>query len=54
MGSGFDDRVYWHIFIIITNYNSSHIELLLNYDSCLTNEEFLTALNARMNSLLQL
>jgi hypothetical protein len=40
---------------ITTNYNSSHIELLLN-DLCLTNhyEESLTALNARMNSLLQL
>jgi hypothetical protein len=31
MGSGFDDRVYWHFFTITVNYNSSHIELLLNF-----------------------
>jgi hypothetical protein len=39
--------VYWKVFTITTNYNSSHIELLLNYDSCLTNlyEESLTAWN---------
>jgi hypothetical protein len=30
MGSGFDDWIYWHFFTITTNYNSSHIELLLN------------------------
>jgi hypothetical protein len=36
MGSGFDDWVHWHIFTITVNYNSSHIELLLN-DVCLTN-----------------
>jgi hypothetical protein len=35
-GSGFDDWVYWHFFTITLNYNSSHIELLLN-DVCLTN-----------------
>jgi hypothetical protein len=38
---------------ITVNYNSSHIELLLN-DICLTNlfEESLTAFNVWMNSLL--
>jgi hypothetical protein len=36
MGSGFDDWVYWHFFTITVDYNSSHIELLLN-DVCLTN-----------------
>jgi hypothetical protein len=36
MGSGFDDRVHWHVFTITLNYNSSHIELLLN-NVCLTN-----------------
>jgi hypothetical protein len=30
MGSGFDDWVYWHFFTITVNYNSPHIELLLN------------------------
>jgi hypothetical protein len=30
MGSGFDDWVYWHFFTITVNYNSSHIEFLLN------------------------
>jgi hypothetical protein len=35
MGSGFDDWVYWHFLTITDNYNSSHIELLLNV--CLTN-----------------
>jgi hypothetical protein len=46
MGSGFDDWIYWQFFTITVNYNSSHIELLLN-DVCLTNlsEESLTALN---------
>jgi hypothetical protein len=46
MGSGFDDRVYVHFFIIVIHFNSSHIELLLN-DSCLTNlcKEYFTALN---------
>jgi hypothetical protein len=34
MGSGFDDWVYWHLFTITVNYNSPHIELLLN-DVCL-------------------
>jgi hypothetical protein len=45
-GSGFDDWLYWHFFTITVNYNSWHIELLLNY-VCLTNlyEESLTALN---------
>jgi hypothetical protein len=28
-GSGLDYWVYWHFFIITTNYNSLHIELLL-------------------------
>jgi hypothetical protein len=36
MDSGFDDWVYWHLFTITLNYNSSHIEILLN-DVCLTN-----------------
>jgi hypothetical protein len=30
MGSGFNDWIYWHFFTITINYNSSHIELLLN------------------------
>jgi hypothetical protein len=44
MGSGFGDWVYWHLFTITVNNNSSHIELLLN-DVCLTSlsEESLTA-----------
>jgi hypothetical protein len=43
VGSGFDDRVYWRFFTITVDYNSSHIEPLLN-DVCLTNlyEESLT------------
>jgi hypothetical protein len=58
MGSGFDDWVDWHFFTITVNYNSSHIEILLN-DVCLTNpsEEFRTDLNlsnSRMNYLLYL
>jgi hypothetical protein len=36
MGFGFDDCIYWHFFIIAVNYNSSHIELLLN-GVCVTN-----------------
>jgi hypothetical protein len=36
MGSGFNDWIYWHFFIITINYNSSHIELFL-HDVCLTN-----------------
>jgi hypothetical protein len=36
MCSGFDDWVYWQFFTITFDYNSSHIELLLN-DVCLTN-----------------
>jgi hypothetical protein len=36
MGSGFDDWVYHHFFTITFDYNSSHIELLLD-------NEFLTA-----------
>jgi hypothetical protein len=54
MGSGYDDWVYFHFFTIAVDYNSSHIELLLN-DVCLTNlsEESLTDfLNSRMNCLL--
>jgi hypothetical protein len=45
MCSGFDDRVFWPLFTITVNYNSSHIEFLLN-DLCLTNlsEESLTNL----------
>jgi hypothetical protein len=52
MGFG-SDYCYWHFFEITVNYKISHIELLLNY-IYLTNiyEEFLTALNSRMNSLL--
>jgi hypothetical protein len=46
MGSTFDDWIYWHFFTITVNYeyNSSHIELLLN-DVCLTNlsEKIFTA-----------
>jgi hypothetical protein len=34
MGSGFDDWVYWHFFIITVNYNSSHIELHLTLIAC--------------------
>jgi pyruvate formate-lyase activating enzyme-like uncharacterized protein len=30
MGSEFDDWVYWHFFTIALNYNSLHIELLMN------------------------
>jgi hypothetical protein len=44
MGSGFDDYVYWHFFIITTNCNNSHIYLLLNALWLLTEmpyEEFL-------------
>jgi hypothetical protein len=46
LGSEFDDWVYWHLFTNTVDYNSSHIELLLN-DVCLTelSEEFFTALN---------
>jgi hypothetical protein len=36
MGYELDDWIYWHFFTITVNYNSSHIELLLN-DVCLTN-----------------
>jgi hypothetical protein len=36
MGSGFDNWVYWHLFTITVDYNSSQIELLLN-DVCLAN-----------------
>jgi hypothetical protein len=45
MGSGFGDFIYWHFFTITVDYNSSHIELLLN-DVCLANlsEEFLASL----------
>jgi hypothetical protein len=35
MGSRFDDWIYWHFFTITVDYNSSHIELLLNV--CVTN-----------------
>jgi hypothetical protein len=44
MGSGFDDRIYWHFFTIAVNYNSSHIELLLN-DVCWICHESPTDLN---------
>jgi hypothetical protein len=45
MGSECDDWVYWQFFTITVNYNSSHIELILN-DVSLTNlyEESLTNL----------
>jgi hypothetical protein len=45
MGSAFDDWVFWHFFTVTVDYNSSHIELLLD-DVCLTNlfEESLTSL----------
>jgi hypothetical protein len=36
MGSGFNNWVYWRFFTITVNYNSSHIELILN-DICLAN-----------------
>jgi hypothetical protein len=44
MGSGFDYCIYWRFFTITVDYNSSHIQLLLNV--CLTNlsEESLTDL----------
>jgi hypothetical protein len=44
MGSAFDDWIYWHFFKIRVNYNSAHIELLINV--CLTKlyEESLTTL----------
>jgi hypothetical protein len=42
MGSGFDDWVYWHCFTITVNYNSSHIELLLNVCLASLCEESLT------------
>jgi hypothetical protein len=41
MGSGSDDYIYWHFFTIKVDYNSSHIELLLN-DVCLTNLSLLS------------
>jgi hypothetical protein len=45
MDSEFDDWIYWHFFTITINYNSSHIELLLN-DVCIANlsEESVTNL----------
>jgi hypothetical protein len=36
MGSVFDDWVYCHFFAVAVDYNSSHIEVLLN-DVWLTN-----------------
>jgi hypothetical protein len=44
-GTGFDDWVYWHFFTITVDYNSSHIELLLN-NVCLANasEQSLTSI----------
>jgi hypothetical protein len=55
MGSGFDDWVYWHFFTITVDYDSAHIELLLN-DVCLANlsEESLTAVGILDWSLLHL
>jgi hypothetical protein len=41
MGYGFDDWIYWHLFTITINYNSSHIELLLNYESPEESLEFM-------------
>jgi hypothetical protein len=45
MDSGVDDWIYWHFFTFRVDYNSSHIEVLLN-NICLTNlsEESLAAL----------
>jgi hypothetical protein len=43
MGSGFEDLVYLHFFTIIVNYNSSHIEILLN---SLTNESLMNLLTS--------
>jgi hypothetical protein len=37
IASAFHDWVYWHVFIITVNYNSSYIELLLD-NVCLTND----------------
>jgi hypothetical protein len=48
MGSGFDDWVYWHFLTITVDYNSSHIELVLNSHTNvlqLLYKEPLTALN---------
>jgi hypothetical protein len=39
MGSGFDDWIYWHVFAVTIVYNSSHIELLQNYELRLLSEE---------------
>jgi hypothetical protein len=39
MGSEFDDFVYCHFFAITANYNSSHIELLLNHELQLLSHE---------------
>jgi hypothetical protein len=49
MGSGFDDWVYWHFFTITVDYNSSHIELLLN-DVCPRNLSEASFTNLRLIS----
>jgi hypothetical protein len=54
-GSGFDNWIYLHFFTITVNYNSSHIELLLNEvwrNSAKNLGLILDSLNARMSSLL--
>jgi hypothetical protein len=50
IGSVFDDWIYWHFFTITTNYESSHIELLLNHELRLLSDE--CSHDLRMNSLL--
>jgi hypothetical protein len=51
VGSEFVDWMYWHFFTTAVNYNSSHIELLLNALRLLSDE---SSLDLQMNSLLQL
>jgi hypothetical protein len=54
VGFVFDDWIYWHFFTITVDYNSSHIELILN-DVCLTNlSDWFLLSNSRINSLLYL
>jgi hypothetical protein len=50
MGSRFDDWIYWLFFTITVDYNSSHIELLLN-DFCLTNLLLLSECRTDLYSL---
>jgi hypothetical protein len=52
MSSGFDDLVYWHFFTITVNYESSHIELLLNDLRLLSDEYSMkNILNSRVKPL---